>query len=209
MLFAIALFLTACTPAATPPAPTPDAVSVYASPAAQPWLSETNTCAQGLQVVLENSNDPATADISLRFGEPDALPANAFQIGSDDLLIVTHRESPLQNLTPEEARALFANPQPAGIQIWVFAGGDDLQQTFAREVMQAARVSSLARLATSPQQMSDTLNSDKNTVGLLTRRWKAGTAREIFKLPNVPVLAMTKTTPQGAIKELLACLQKK
>jgi hypothetical protein len=205
----IMFFLSACAPAATQAAPTAQVVSVFSTPSAQPWLSEMNTCAQGLQIVVQTSNDPAQADISVRTGQPDVPPANSYQIGSDDLLIVTHRESALQNLTQEEARALFANPQPAGIQIWVFAAGDDLQQTFTREVMQAAPVSSLARLAVSPQQMSDTLNSDKNAVGLLNRRWKAGTAREIFKLPNVPVLAMTKTTPQGAIKELLACLQKK
>ena len=48
-------------------------------------------------------------------------------------------------------------------------------------------VTSLARVAFSPQQMSDTLNQDKNAVGILPRHWKAGSFRDIFSLPGVRV----------------------
>jgi hypothetical protein len=70
-------------------------------------------------------------------------------------------------------------------------------------------VTSLARLAASPQQMSDILNSEKNAVGLLPRHWQAGAAREVFRLADAPVLALTQSEPQGSIKTLIACLQQK
>ncbi len=208
IIVSILLFLTACAPADAPSSPTPQMVSVFASGAAQPWLSETNTCAQGLHIDVINANDPNLADISIRLGEPEAPTSFQYQIGHDDLMVVTHRESPVQNLTIEAVRALFSNPQPAGVQIWVFAQGDDLQQIFEREVMQGTKISSLAHLAVSPQQMSDTLNNDKQAVGFLPRRWKAGTTRDVFTLSHIPILALTKTDPNNMIKELLACLQK-
>jgi len=201
------LFLAACAPAANP-TPTQQVVSIYASPATQPWLSEAFACAQELQIILATSNDPAQAQISLRMGEPDNLKSAGYQIGSDDLLIVVNRESPLQNLSMEQARSLFAGSD-AAIQVWVFAGKEDIQLVFSREIMAGTPTSTLARLALSPQQMLDALNAEKKIAGFLPRHWKAGTVREIFSLPDVPILAVTTSEPEGAVKEVLGCLQKK
>jgi hypothetical protein len=206
IILTILLLCTACAPVFTPP--DPQAVKVYATTAAQPWLTEASNCAARSSAILSNVIDPVQADIVIRVGEPDHLTTPAFQIDREDLLVVTHRESPVQNLTTDEAQALFAGQGQADVQIWVFSSGEDLQQVFAREVMHGAPVTSLARLAVNPQQMSDTLNAEKNAVGLLGRHWKTGTTREVFSLPDLPVLAITAAEPQGAIKEILACLQK-
>jgi len=66
----------------------------------------------------------------------------------------------------------------------------------------------MAQLAATPQQMSDTLNAEKNAVGILPRHWKAGAARDVFTVAEVPVLAVVSEQPDGAIKSLLTCLQK-
>jgi hypothetical protein len=199
-------FLETCS---TPPhSITPQVVKIYTTAAAQAWLTEASKCAEGSSIILSNVIDPAQADIILRVGEPDKLTTLAFQIDREDLLVVTRRESPVQNLSADQARALFAGSGQADVQVWVFGPGEDIQQVFAREVMQGTPVTSLARLAVSPQQMSDTLNSEKNAVGILGRRWKTGTLREVFSLPDLPVLALTSAEPQGAVKEILACLQK-
>ena len=131
------LLLAACSPASAPintsqidqvnvsPASgsTPQIIHIFASPITQPWLSDAYNCAQGLHFILSNGNDPAQAEISIRLGEPAQLTSPAFQIGQDDLLVVTHRESPLQNLSQADVQNLFSNPDPAAIQIWVFAAG--------------------------------------------------------------------------------------
>jgi hypothetical protein len=206
-LFTSLLFLASCTPTAAPPA-TVQVITIYASPATQPWLSEVYACAQGSQFVLSNTADPAQAELSIRMGEPGNLKSPAYQIGSDDILIIANRESPLQNLTLEQAQTLFSIPG-AATQVWVFAPGEDIQQVFTRQMMKDAVLTPGARLALSPQQMSDILNNDKGSVGLLPRRWKAGTVRDIFSLKDIPILALTKSEPQGALKELLGCLQKR
>ena len=207
LLFATLLFLAACTPAAVPTG-TPSLVRVYASAATRPWLAAAYKCAESQQLILSNVLDPQQADISLRMGEPDRLSSLAYQIGQDDLLVVTRSDSPLQNLTAAEIQALFSDPEPLSVQVWVFAPGEDIQQVFARDVLREQVVTSLARAAVNPQQMSDALNQDKNAVGILPRHSLTGTLRAVFSLPNVPVLALTPAEPQGLIKTLLACLQK-
>jgi hypothetical protein len=206
-LLAILLFLAACAPAAAPTG-TPVVVRVYATASTQPWLAQAYKCAESQQVILSNVLDPQQADISLRLGEPERLASPAYQIGQDDLLVVTRSDGPLQNLTTLETQELFSHPNTQAVQVWVFASGEDLQQVFTREVLGDQIVTSLARAAVSPQQMSDALNQDKTAVGILPRHSLTGALRAVFSLPNVPVLALTPAEPQGPIKALLACLQK-
>ncbi len=182
-------------------------VSVQASPAAEPWLSEVYACGAEISIIIRLTTSETAADLRLRLGEPETLETPAYQIDTEDILVVTHRESPVQNLTVDEARALFSRGQE-NVEVWVFAPGAEVQEIFEREVLRGERIHPLARLALHPQQMSDALNQEKNAVGILPRHWKTGTVREVLTLPAVPVLAITPGEPQGAIKELLTCLQK-
>jgi len=174
--------------------------------AAQPWLGEMYGCAPP-GTLIRLVNDPASADISLRIGEPDFWPASTFQIDTEEILVVTHRQSPVQNLTVDEARELFAGAGDPSVQVWVYAEGEDVQRVFEQAVMQGRSVTSLARLATSPQHMSDTLNNMPNTVGILPKHWKAGDSRFVYTIPDVPVLALVNEEPQEAIQQIIACLQ--
>ena len=189
---------------------TPQLVSVYSTSAAQPWLSDLYTCAVQLNnIALSRIDDSASAEIALRVGEPKILTAPAYQIDTEEILIVTHRESPVQNLTLEEARALFTGQGDPSIQVWVYASEEDVQEVFEQAVMEGRTIAASARLAVNPQQMSDMLVNESNTVGILPRHWKVGDVREVFSVATVPVLAITQTEPQGVIKELIGCLQSK
>ena len=202
LLFSFVLF------SCSPPTPSivPPLITVYSTSAAQPWLPPLYECA-GTSSAISRVDDPATADISLRVGEPPFLNSPAFQIDTEEILIVTHRQGPIQHLTVEEARALFTGMGDPSVQIWVYASGEDLQEVFNQVLMAGGSVSSSARLAVNIQQMSDALVNESNTVGILPRHWKAGDVREVFSVATVPVLAITASEPQGVIQELLACLQ--
>jgi hypothetical protein len=141
-------------------------------------------------------------------GEPEFLNSPAYQIDTDGILIVTHRQSPIQNLNLEGVRALFAGQGDPSVQVWVYASGEDVQEVFDQVVMEGRNVTSSARIAVNPQQMSDTLVNESNTVGILPRHWKVGDTREVFTVATVPVLAITNSEPQGVIQDLIACLQK-
>lgn len=182
-------------------------MNVYASASTHPWLADVYECAPA-GIVVSVASDPTLADISLRLGEPHFVPASVYQIDTEDILIVTHRQSAVQNLTVTEARTLFAGQGDPSVGVWVHASGEDVQRAFEQAVMQGRSVTSSARLAASPQHMSDVLVNELNTIGILPRHWKAGDVRDVLTIPNVPVLAITNTEAQGAIRDLLSCLQK-
>ena len=202
-LFSFLLFSCSTNPPQTPP----QVVSVYSTFAAEPWLSDLYACADSV-ATLVRVDDPNSADIALQIGEPEFLSSFAYQIDEEEILIVTDRQSPLQNLTLDEARALFMGLGDPSAQVWVYASDADVQKVFDQLVMEGRSVSSSAFVAVNPQQMSDVLNSESNAVGILPRQWVAGDMREVYSVAEVPVLALTKSEPQGAVNQLIGCLQK-
>jgi len=190
------------------PQPTPQVVSVYSSSAAEPWLSGIYDCAaQQNNVVLSRVDDANTAEIVLQIGEPE-VTSFAYQVDSEEILIVTQRQSPIQNLTLEDAQALFMGLGDSSMQVWVYASDADVQKVFDQLVMKGRSVSSSAMVAINPGQMSDTLVNQPNTVGILPKHWKSGDSRVVFSAGTVPVLALTKSEPAGKLKDLLTCMQK-
>jgi hypothetical protein len=184
-------------------------VTVYSTSAAQPWLEPLYACANS-STVISRIDDSSTADIVLRVGEPKMLISPAYQIDTEEILIITHRQSPIQNLNLEGARALFAGQGDANasVQVWVYASEEDVQVVFDQFIMQGRSMTSSAKVAVSPQQMSDTLNNEPNTVGILPKHWKVGDSRFVYTIPNIPVLVLTRSAPEGVIQEIIGCLQK-
>lgn len=204
--FVLSSFLLfSCTPV-TQTNTQPEIVTVYATSAAQPWMGELFACANDLSVVLNVSAQ--SPEIYLRVGEPEMLVSPAYQIDEEEILIVTHRESPVQNLSLEEAQALFAGQGDPSVQVWVYSSEADIQILFDQLVMKGRGVSSFARVAVDSQAMSNTLNSESNAVGILPRHWKAGSIREVYSAGMAPVLAIVKEEPRGVVRELIGCLQK-
>ncbi len=198
-------FLFSCAPATQTPSQT-EVISVYATSAAQPWMSDLFACANDLSVTLNVTAE--SPEIYLRLGEPETLLSPAYEIDQEEILIVTHRESPVQNLSLEEAQALFAGQGDPSVQVWGYASEVDVQILFDKLVMKGRSVTSLARMASSPQEMADVLNSESNSVGILPKHWVAGNVREVYSVGIVPVLAITREEPQGNVAELVSCLQK-
>ena len=208
-LFSLTLFsilITSCS--TSTPQPTPEVVSVYSSSSATPWLADLYDCADQSSVIIRLVDSPSDADIRLRVGEPKQLSGFAYQIDEEEILIVTHRQSPVQNLTLEGVQTLFAGLGDPSVQVWVYASGEDVSEVFDQFVMKGRSVSSSALVAVTPQQMSDVLNSNSDAVGILPRHWKAGDVREVYSVAKVPVLAITQNELQGTVNQLIGCLQK-
>ena len=204
--------LAACGPST--PRVTPQVLNLYATSAAYPWLSKVYTCASSSIAV--NLSDPAAAEISLRLGQPENPSGPSYQIASEDVLVVVHPGIGVGALTLEQVRMLFlgqiANWKDLGgndlpVQVWTFAPAEDIQQIFDREVMRGQPVTSLARLAVSAQIMSNSVGAEAGAVGVLPRLWKAGNVDAVYTVASVPVLAVTKSEPQGNEMGLLGCLQ--
>jgi hypothetical protein len=179
-------------------------VNVHATSAAQPWLTELYDCANRTSILLNVTADDVQID--LRVGEPETLLTPAFQIDEEEILIVTHRESPIQNLNAAEAQALFAGQGDPSVQVWVYASDEDVQILFDQLVMKRRNVSSFARVAANAQEMSDVLNAEINSVGILPRHWMTGTVRDVYSAGTVPVLAIQHGEETDTTRTLLSCL---
>ncbi len=214
-VFLLSTFLASCAPSATA-AVTPQLVNVYVTSAAYPRVSELYSCAPP-SIVLAQS-DPSTAELTLRLGEPSPLVAPAFQVGTEDLLIVNHPQAGVGALTLDQVQQLFSgritNWKDVGgndlpVDVWTFASGEDVQQAFDELVMKGEPVASQAHLAVTAQAMSDAVGNTPGAIGYLPRRWKAGNTREALQAATLPVLILTRAEPQGPLRDLISCLQSK
>jgi hypothetical protein len=196
-------------------------ITVQYTAAAAPWLTDLYDCAGANVVTSEqraaNFLDLQSVNMAIRIGQSANLTSPAYQIGSDQLLVIVNPHNPIDALTAEQVRGLFTgqvlnwqevNGSDAPVQVWVFSFDDDIQQIFEQTALGGSLVTSLARLAADPDQMAKAIASDVNAVGILTFHWNTANVSAVYTGASMPVLALTPTEPQGLVQELLACLQK-
>lgn len=205
LILASLLLLSACS--GTAPATVPSTVTLYVTPAAQAWLDEAFLCAERTGAVIERVPGPDQAELVLRLGEPAVLTTLAYQIDSEEIWVIASRRSSLSDLTLEEVRRLFAGHGDPSIQVWAYASAEDVQRVFDQVVMSGRGVNPSARLAADPEHMLEEVSRQPDSVGILPRRWASASVRALYILPQVPVLALTESEPQGTLRELIACLQ--
>jgi PBP superfamily domain len=207
------------TPNATPTF-AQETIAVQYTAAAVPWLAGLYSCA-GVNVVIAEQRaadllDPQAIDLAIRIGQPASLTSPAYQIGSEDILVIVNPQNPIRALDAEQVRGLFDgqvlnwqefNGSDAPVQVWVFSSGEDVQQIFEQTILDGSQVTSTARLAVGPDEMAQAIAGDVNAIGILTRHWKSGDVLAVTTVATEPVLAITRDKPVGAVQELLACLQ--
>jgi hypothetical protein len=210
---AIILLLTACAPATI--IATPQLVKVHVTSAASSRLTDLYNCSTPSTAIL--LSDPQTADITIRLGQPDSLSSPAFQIGTDDVAVIVQSQNNIDNLTADQVHSIFlgqvTNWKDVGgsdmpIQVWTYAQGEDVQQIFDQNVMNNQPVTSLARLAVSAQNMSDSVANNAGSIGFLPHSLETANVHDVYKVASEPLLAITKSQPQGTVNDLIACLQK-
>jgi len=225
MKHSITFLILACCllPACNSATPTAGAepITVQYTAAAAPWLADLFECAGANLVTAEqraaNFMDPQSVNMAIRIGPSADITSLAYQISNEELVVILNPQNPINALTAEQVRGLFSgqtlnwreiNGSNTPVQVWVFSSGEDVEQLFEQTTLGGSPVTSLARLATSMQEMSQAIASDVNAVGMLPTHWKTENVADVFTIATVPVLALTPAEPQGAVQELIACLQK-
>ena len=220
LLVLSALILTAC--GAGTPSPTPQPLRVQYTFAAQTWLGELGDCAPQTPVVPElraaDYLDLTDADVAIRIGVPSPLLFPAYEIASEEVVVVIHAQNSAASLTVEQVRGLFSGAitnwrQVGGtdgaVQAWIFAAGEDVQQIFDFTVMQGTPVVSSARLAAGPEEMATSVASDPRAIGILTGHWTAGNLRVALAAATVPVLVILAEGSTETVEAIVACMQER
>lgn len=212
-LIFLALILSSCS--TSTPQTTPQVVTVFSTSAATPWLADVYSCAESF-AVISRVDDPSTADILLRLGEPDFLIGYAYQIDEEDIVVVMNNaRPPVVNL--QQAKKMFVGQitnlnqiteewgevhsgQSGDVHVWIYAPDTDIQQVFDNLFLEGKLVVSSAKIAMTPQAMLLAVSNDRSAVGILTERWNPN--NEVFEqavVATVPVLAITQSEPLGVM----------
>ncbi|KAF0107444.1 MAG: phosphate transport system substrate-binding protein [Anaerolineaceae bacterium] len=219
-LLLIFFLLTSCNPSM--PMNTGATLRVQHTAAAAPFLADLSACADQAGVMLQPdlrlaaAFDLTGADLALRLGDP-GVTSPAYQIGADEILVIVNRQNPAGPLSADDVRGLFSgriqnwkeiNGSDAPVQVWVFPSGEDVQQAFVIAALDGGPVTPAARLAMTPDEMSQAVASDVNAVGILTRRWKAGNVTDVYTAASVPALILVPSEMADGAAAFIACAQK-
>lgn len=221
-LFLFGLLILSSTASCTPVLPTAPAtvLQVQYSFSTQPWLSELYECGGNFQINAEQRAlvfmDLTQADLTMRIGEISD-DQQAYQIGTEEILVVVNTENPVTALTASEVVGLFTGSirfwkeiggDDAPVQVWVYPPGEDIQQLFTQSALGGLPTSTQARLASGANDMLGAIADDPFALGIMTRRTLTSDVAEVYSAASVPVLVILREEPPEPVADLLACLQK-
>lgn len=199
MLFLLSSFLISCS---TPqPVVQTQIITINYSPFTEFQMNEVYACANDLSIILKVTDQEP--EIRFQFGEPDVLLDFAYQIGEDEIVVVTNSQNDLQVLSLSEVQNLFASRE----NVWVYAEGEEMQKMFDQVAMQGRGVSTSAKVASNPKIMIQMLEENPNAVGFIPKSLLNQNLKEIYSVGLFPILAILEAELQGAVKSLLECLQ--
>jgi len=177
-------------------------------------------------IVFERSApylEPGEKDFVFRWGPPAEVSTPAFTLGSDELTIVVNPDNPVNSMSHENLRSIYMGnvhiwselDPVAGlngnIQAWGYVQGEDVQYIFDENTGGRAN-NPMIHLAPDVKAMLQAVSSDPNAIGYLPRRWlnnqvSAVTVDRLNSAPQIPILVLTPTLPDGEKKDWLLCLQ--
>jgi hypothetical protein len=152
-------------------------------------------------------------DVVLWFGAPpQGIQNYAASLGEDEIAIIAGAEVAQRNLSSDQLRALYTEPNPT-YQMWTYTEGNELRTIFDATVLGGTPPSSYLLLALNPAAMLEAVTDDPMAVGYIPKSWLRGDVqtiaveRELQQALKQPILALTTTEPEGNLKNYLICLQ--
>lgn len=227
ILITLLVFLTACTSPSTPPAP--HLIKIQHTSSTQAWLPELFSCESKADVAISIETRAAdffdsSSQLSMRLGEPDEISTHAaYEIGTEEIVVVIHPENPLQSLTLSDLRAIFSGEiqnwadlggDDIPIQAWTFSPGEDIRKIFDSIVMLQQPISSQARLAVSADSMVAGVGFDPGAIGFLPHSLVNADIHIAYieDMPSsiiAPVLVLTSPDADQTAITLVSCMQNK
>ena len=213
------LLLASCSNPASSPTAIPITLQYTAS--TQPWLVSIYDCAGNTAILTQqtsaNLQDLQVADLAIRMGQPENPDTPAYQIGTDDLLVIVNSQNPVKLLTFAQVHSLFIGQiqdwkdvggENAPVQVWSFSIQEDIQGIFNHLNLGDSPVTSTTRLASTPDEMTQAISKDINSIGIINRRLKTSGVQDVFTVSSVPVLALSRSNSAEGIFSIISCLQK-
>lgn len=155
-------------------------------------------------------------DLLARLGAPEEETGFAALVAEEQIVLVLNPDNPLQSLTTSQAAEIFAGRVTAWselggeeqeISAWIGLEGGEARDLFGAEILRGGRVGGNTRLAGSVEQLLDAVAEDPGAVGVLPAALVDERVKAVEIGLNVPVLVLAAGEPEGAARQLVACLQ--
>ena len=229
VLFAASWLVGCSAPPTAPIPPSPMPLRISYSPYLAGIQEALHTCAVELpQLAIFFEQIPAAqqdfenADLVVWWGETPERIDYAYPLNEDELVVIVNPENPKQTLSGSELVSLYSgrieNWSEIGtldrqVEVWIFPEGNIMSETFQAGMLAEQRFTRLAKLAPSAAAMLESIAGDPGAIGFLPRSWLSPNVKGIEVEPELqnsvrkPLLVLSQSEPQGAVTDLIACLQ--
>jgi ABC-type phosphate transport system substrate-binding protein len=194
-------------------------ITVYLPRSLGPLRGALNACSQeaGVLLIAANSADLEAADLAFSLGEPPVPSDVSALVAWEGIVAVLSPDTPHDEIGISQIKALFSgqiqnwaelggDDQP--VQVWALPAGNDVRTAFDQSVLGGGRNTANARLAPNPEAMLETISAEMGAIGYLPGAWAGEEVEVVETGVQLPVLALSAQQPQGAVRDLLLCLQR-
>lgn len=235
ILAAALIILSACAPATAPTdVPAAQTITVQRTESlawVDPLFSACVPDQAGVGLLIQSQPltnlNLSAAEVTLRWDEPPAPEGYGAVLGSDEVVVVMPNDNPMATISADQLKAILSggarqwselcadcSALPEGeINLYIFPSDQEAQSILAVDLGLSAPLSSFATLVPDLASMLDAVSADPNAIGILPARALDERVKRVEitgleqKALNRPLLAFTTSEPQGAIRELLSCVQ--
>jgi len=230
-LVVLAGLLLGCSPQPTiAPPPTPVTLRVQVTPAMS-WLrpvmaecaGQTSNLTLTVEETMASAQSLDDADVLTRWSSSNIANGYAMKIGQDSLSVIVNGQNSTPGLDIHTIRSIYAgeqvSPPPSDIagtglyQPWVYLNDDDAQTIASFTFLKDISLDQAAKIAPNAQGMVEAVGQNPSAIGFVPSRWLDSQVKAIELSGvstdelTVPVLAITRDRPEGAIRDWLLCLQ--
>jgi hypothetical protein len=199
------------------PTPPPEPVIVQYTAAARPWLSEIESCSEGMVIAAElRSQDFIDLDVAHLALSLGGTPVSdqAYKIDDVETFIVVNEDNPVRDLSQSQAEALFGgiiqnwstiSGEDEEINLWVYPSDDDLFRSVSA-AFSGLPISPSAHLAADEAAMLIAVQEDPYALGMLTEHMSESGVRRVYRIAEIPVLILLPEDPSLEALSVLSCL---
>lgn len=143
------------------------------------------------------------------------IPADGYtiELAKDNLVVVVNLDNPITAIEIDQLRDIYAGTDKDTLHPWIYPQGDDIQQLADKTVLSKVIVDPRVQIAPNPAALLEALEKDPAAIGYVPKRWLSDGVKPIeltgFSSDDltVPILAVNKIAPTGALREWLLCVQ--
>jgi len=211
-----------------------EVITLHVSPTLAHWLSKVSACAEpitdfGVYVEIRPPEDLTLdeADLILRLGEPQEDDPYITLLGTEKIVLIAGEEVPLSTISIESLQAIYAGQiknwqdvpeiRDAGVEInqpihaFSYPKGHELRKLFIKDILETNEMSQNIQVFSSLEVLQNGLEEYPFGIGYLLES-QVPEGVQTMTITNFDsavyyVLGVTGQGPEGALKQLLLCLQ--